>query len=109
MNEDKIFIMKNITKSFPGVRALDEVTFEVKKGEIHALVGENGAGKSTLIKILSGLYKQDSGEIFYKGKAIKINSPRQAKDLGISTIYQELNLCSNLTVADNIFLGNEES
>jgi ribose transport system ATP-binding protein len=109
MNEDKLFIMKDITKSFPGVRALDEVTLEVKKGEIHALVGENGAGKSTLIKILSGLYKQDSGQIIYKDKAIKINSPKQAKDLGISTIYQELNLCPNLTVADNIFLGNEKS
>lgn len=109
MNEDKILIMKNITKSFPGVKALDDVSFEVKKGEVHALVGENGAGKSTLIKILSGLYKQDLGQIIYKGKEIEVNSPRQAKNLGISTVYQELNLCSNLTVADNIFLGNEKS
>jgi len=109
MNEDKILIMKNIIKSFPGVKALDDVSFEVKKGEVHALVGENGAGKSTLIKILSGLYKQDSGQIIYKGKEIKVNSPRQAKNLGISTVYQELNLCPNLTVADNIFLGNEKS
>ena len=109
MNEDKILIMKNITKSFPGVKALDDVFFEVKKGEVHALVGENGAGKSTLIKILSGLYKQDLGQIIYKGKEIEVNSPRQAKNLGISTVYQELNLCSNLTVADNIFLGNEKS
>lgn len=109
MDSEAIFIMKDISKSFPGVKALDNVTFEVKKGEVHALIGENGAGKSTLIKILSGVYSQDSGQIFYRGKEIKIKNPRHAQDLGISTIYQELNLCQNLTVADNIFLGREIS
>ncbi len=109
MNNGDIFAMNNITKVFPGVKALDKVTFEVKPGEVHALVGENGAGKSTLIKILSGIYRQDEGQIFYKGKEIEIKNPRHAQELGISTIYQELNLCNNLTVADNIFLGREDS
>lgn len=109
MNKESIFVMKDISKSFPGVQALDKVIFEVNKSEVHALVGENGAGKSTLIKILSGVYSQDSGQIIYRGKAINIKNPREAKNLGISTIYQELNLCPNLTVADNIFLGNEDS
>jgi ribose transport system ATP-binding protein len=109
MNSETIFIMKDISKNFPGVKALDKVTFKVDRGEVHALVGENGAGKSTLIKILSGVYHQDSGQILYKGKEIDIKNPRYAQELGISTIYQELNLCPNLTVADNIFLGNEFS
>jgi len=109
MNSETIFILKDISKSFPGVKALDKVTYEVDRGEVHALVGENGAGKSTLIKILSGVYHQDSGQILYKGKEIDIKNPRYAQELGISTIYQELNLCPNLTVADNIFLGNEFS
>ena len=109
MNLETIFIMKDISKSFPGVQALDKVTFEVDRGEVHALVGENGAGKSTLIKVLSGVYHQDSGQILYKGQEIGIKNPRYAQELGISTIYQELNLCPNLTVADNIFLGNEFS
>ena len=109
MYNGKLFLMKNIFKSFPGVKALDGVTFDVSCGEVHALIGENGAGKSTLIKILSGVYSQDSGEIIYKGNVTKINTPRQAQELGISTIYQELNLCPNLTVVDNIFLGNEKS
>jgi ABC-type sugar transport system ATPase subunit len=109
MCKEKIFVMNNISKSFPGVKAIDQVNFEVDTGEVHALVGENGAGKSTLMKILSGVYSQDSGEIIFKGKEIKILNPKQAQVLGISTIYQELNLCPNLTVADNIFLGNEKS
>jgi ABC-type sugar transport system ATPase subunit len=109
MGDEKLFLMKGISKTFPGVKALDEVTFEVSRGEVHALVGENGAGKSTLIKILSGVYSQDSGEIIYKGNVVQINNPRQAQDLGISTIYQELNLCPNLTVMENIFLGNEKA
>ncbi len=107
MNSEAIFLMKDISKSFPGVQALDKVTFGVNQGEIHALVGENGAGKSTLIKILSGVYHQDSGQILYKGEEVSIKNPNQAKELGISTIYQEFNLCPNLNVADNIFLGNE--
>jgi len=108
MDSEKIFILKNISKRFPGVLALDNVTFEVYKGEVHALVGENGAGKSTLIKILSGVYHPDGGQIIYRGNEIKIGNPRQAQEFGISTIYQELTLCMNLTIADNIFLGNEE-
>jgi ribose transport system ATP-binding protein len=103
-----VFEMKNITKQFPGVLALDDVSFAVREGEVHALVGENGAGKSTLMKILSGLYHQDSGRIFYKEREYRNLSPRQVRDLGISTIYQELNLCPNLDVAENIFLGKEK-
>jgi ABC-type sugar transport system ATPase subunit len=108
-NKDIIFEMKNIRKQFPGVLALDDVSFEVVEGEVHALVGENGDGKSTLMKILSGLYHQDSGRIFYKSKEIRNFSTRQVRDLGISTIYQELNLCPNLDVAQNIFLGKEKT
>ena len=105
---DIVFEMKNITKQFPGVLALDDVSFAVREGEVHALVGENGAGKSTLMKILSGLYHQDQGKILYKGKEYRNLGPRQVRDLGISTIYQELNLCPNLDVAENIFLGKEQ-
>ena len=107
MEKEIIFKMQNISKHFPGVQALSKVTFDLRKGEVHALVGENGAGKSTLIKILSGIYHPDSGQIIYKGNPIIINNPKHAIELGISTIYQELNLCQNLTVAENIFLGNE--
>ena len=100
--------MKSIRKQFPGVLALDDVSFQLMEGEVHALVGENGAGKSTLMKILSGVYHQDSGSISYRGKEIRNLSTRQVRDLGISTIYQELNLCRNLDVAENIFLGKEK-
>ena len=106
MNEE-IFIMKNITKQFPGVKALDNVTFGVEKGKVHALVGENGAGKSTLMKILSGIYQLDEGEIYFHNKKLEHLNPKQVQELGICTIYQELNLCSNLTVGENIFLGKE--
>lgn len=109
LKSEAIFIMKDISKHFPGVQALDNVTFEVDRGEVHALVGENGAGKSTLIKILSGIQGPDSGQIFYKDQEIRINTPRDAQNLGISTIYQELNLCQNLTVAQNVFLGKEST
>jgi ribose transport system ATP-binding protein len=101
--------MRNISKSFPGVLALNDVNFSLDYGEVHALVGENGAGKSTLMKILSGAYHSDSGEILIAGKVVKIKSPRQAQDYGISTIYQELNLIPQLSVASNIFLGREPS
>ena len=109
IQSEAIFIMRDISKHFPGVQALDNVTFEVDKGEVHALVGENGAGKSTLIKILSGIQPPDSGQILYKEQEIKIKNPRAAQNLGISTIYQELNLCQNLTVAQNVFLGKEST
>lgn len=104
MNEFVLSI-QNITKTFPGVRALDNVELNVRPGTIHALVGENGAGKSTLMKILYGNYKADSGEIFIDGKKVEITSPIIAEDLGISIIFQELNLIPELSAGENIFLG----
>ncbi len=110
MDHEIVFIMRNISKTFPGVKALDNVTFEVRSGEVHALCGENGAGKSTLMKILSGLYRPDpGGAIIFRGRPVLINNARHAQDLGISIIHQELNLCRNLTVAQNIFLGREST
>ncbi|NPV54986.1 MAG: sugar ABC transporter ATP-binding protein [Firmicutes bacterium] len=100
-------VMSNISKTFPGVKALDDVTFEARKGEVHALVGENGAGKSTLIKILSGAYRPDEGEILLRGKRVEINTPVQAQQLGISVIYQELDLIPYMTIPENIFVGRE--
>ena len=103
---DETFLeMRNITKDFPGVRALDSVTISVKRGEVRALVGENGAGKSTLIKILSGAYQADRGEIWLEGVKREFGDPLQALKLGISTIYQEFNLVPQLTVSENIMLG----
>jgi len=99
--------MRGITKSFPGVRALKGVDFELEAGEVHALVGENGAGKSTLMKILSGLYTADEGEIRLHGKPITTTGIRSMLDAGVSVIYQELNLVRHLSVAENIFLGRE--
>ncbi len=99
--------MRSITKRFPGVLALSEVSFDVEAGEVHALVGENGAGKSTLMKILSGVYERDGGEILFKGKPYEPKSPRQAQVAGITTIYQELNQVPYLSVTENIFLGSE--
>jgi len=99
--------MRHITKTYPGVRALDNVDFEVAKGEVHALVGENGAGKSTLMKILAGAQPMDSGEILLDGAPVHITSPQKAMDLGISIIYQEFNLVPYLNAAENIFLGRE--
>src|SRR5512142_3295907 len=98
--------MKGIGKSFPGVRALQDVSLTVRQGQVHALLGENGAGKSTLIKILSGAYSKDEGEILFDGKPVPIRAPEDAQALGISTIYQEFYLARNLTVAENIFLGH---
>jgi ribose transport system ATP-binding protein len=98
--------MKGIGKSFPGVKALEGVNLTIREGQVHALLGENGAGKSTLIKILSGAYIRDEGEIYWEGKLANINGPQDAQALGISTIYQEFNLAPNLTVAENIFLGH---
>lgn len=101
------FEMKGISKSFPGVKALDNVSLFVRKGTVHALMGENGAGKSTLMKILAGIYKPDSGELFLKGDQVGFTNPRDALHYGISMIHQELSFISELTVADNIFLGRE--
>ena len=93
--------------TFPGVKALDKVDFTLRRGEIHALMGENGAGKSTLIKVLTGVYSKDEGDIFLKGieNAVAIHSPQDAQKVGISTVYQEITLCPNLTVAENMFIG----
>ena len=99
--------MRDIGKSFPGVRALDGVTLDLRAGEVHALVGENGAGKSTLMKILAGAQPADSGEILIDGKAVNIDSPRTAENLGIGMIYQEFNLVPALSAVENIVLGNE--
>jgi ribose transport system ATP-binding protein len=98
--------MKGIGKTFPGVKALEGVNLTIREGQVHALLGENGAGKSTLIKILSGAYSKDEGEIFFEGKPVDIRGPHDAQTLGISTIYQEFNLARDLTVAENIFLGH---
>lgn len=99
--------MEGICKSFPGVKALSEVSFQLKKGEIHTLMGENGAGKSTLIKVLTGVYTIDGGEITLNGNKISISSTQDAQNHGISTVYQEVNLCPNLSVAENIYIGRE--
>jgi ABC-type sugar transport system ATPase subunit len=99
--------MRDVTIDFPGVKALDGVDFRLLPGEIHALMGENGAGKSTLIKALTGVYDIDAGTIVVDGVEQRFNGPRQAQSAGISTVYQEVNLCANLTVAENILLGRE--
>ncbi|WP_051545492.1 sugar ABC transporter ATP-binding protein [Butyrivibrio sp. MC2021] len=101
--------MRGINKTFPGVRALQNVDFTLNKGEIHALMGENGAGKSTLIKVLTGVYTKDGGTIELEGKGeVSIHSPQEAQNNGISTVYQEITLCPNLTVAENMFIGREK-
>lgn len=100
-----ILEVKDVSKEFPGVKALDHVSLKVKKGEIHAFVGENGAGKSTLMKILNGNYKKDGGSILFDGKEVDIKSPVEARELGISIIFQELNLVPALSVAENMFMG----
>ena len=102
-----ILTMKGIDKSFPGVHALDHVDLEIRKGEVHALMGENGAGKSTLMKVLTGIYSKDSGSITYEGKEVEFTSPRDAQNAGIVIVHQELNMLNHLTVAQNIFIGRE--
>ena len=104
---DVILTMKDIDKSFPGVHALDHVNFEVRRGEVHALMGENGAGKSTLMKVLTGIYQKDSGSITYKGKETEFHNTREAQDAGVVIVHQELNMMGHLTVAQNIFIGRE--
>src|SRR5450759_3534068 len=99
--------MTGISKSFPGVHALDDCRFDLRPGEVHALVGENGAGKSTLMKILAGIYRRDAGSIRVKDSEVEIPTPHAAQSLGISIIHQELNLMYHLTVAQNIFIGRE--
>ena len=105
MKDRALLEMRNIDKTFPGVRALQNVQFTLEKGEIHALMGENGAGKSTLIKVLTGVYGKDGGDIFLEGQSVAIHSPQDAQNHGISTVYQEITLCPNLSVAENMFIG----
>ncbi|MEL7657960.1 MAG: sugar ABC transporter ATP-binding protein, partial [Bacillota bacterium] len=105
--QEYVVEMRGVSKSFPGVQALNNVHLEVKPGEIHALMGENGAGKSTLMKILNGLYQPDKGEVYLSGKSQKIDNPSKALSLGLAMIYQELNPVKDMSVAENIFLGRE--
>ena len=100
-------IMKGISKTFPGVKALDEVSFEIISGEVHSLIGQNGAGKSTLMGILNGITKPDDGQILFNNKVVKIDDPKDAFNLNLSIVHQEFALCNNLTVAENIYLGDE--
>ncbi|PIE04236.1 MAG: D-xylose ABC transporter ATP-binding protein [Spirochaetales bacterium] len=106
---DAILSIREVSKSFPGVKALNKVSIDVQRGSIHGIVGENGAGKSTLMKILSGVYKRDSGTIIFDGEEIGSTTPRHAMEMGLSIIYQELNLVNTMTVGENIFLGRFRS
>lgn len=108
MSEEIILKMEGITKLFPGVRALDAVQLELRKGEVHAVIGENGAGKSTLMKVLLGIYKPDGGTITYKGKPVQFTSPLDALAAGIAMIHQEISLIPTMDVAENIWLGREK-
>jgi len=109
LSKEHTLVLKNVSKYFPGVQALKDVTFEIKSGQVHAIAGENGAGKSTLIKILSGVYRMDDGEILLDGQPIQILSPSDAKKAGISVIYQELALVPELSVPQNVYLGKEQT
>ena len=106
MAKDIILTLKNITKEFPGVKALDDVTISIERGTIHGLVGENGAGKSTLIKVLAGIYQPNKGEVILDGKVQKFPTPIAARNAGIAVVHQEIKLAEPLTVAENMFLGN---
>jgi galactofuranose transport system ATP-binding protein len=106
---ENILKMEGISKSFPGVRALHNVDFVLRKGDIHALMGENGAGKSTLIKIITGVYEKDAGQIVLDGRPVNFKSPQDAQNMGIGTVFQEIALCPNLTVAENMFIGRSRN
>jgi monosaccharide-transporting ATPase len=106
-NSEYLISLEGIYKAFPGVQALENVNFNLKAGEIHGLVGENGAGKSTLIKVITGVERADAGTLSLRGEIIQVRSPQHAQELGISTVYQEINLCPNLTVAENVLIGRE--
>ena len=107
MSAPLLLEMRGMCKSFPGVRALQEVDFELRAGEVHVLLGENGAGKSTLMKILSGAYRSDAGEVRLEGRRVRLHPPVEARRLGINTIYQECSLVPHLPVYANVFLGRE--
>src|SRR4051795_10733696 len=100
--------LRSVSKNFGSVHALTDVDFEVKAGEVMALVGDNGAGKSTLVKVVAGIHAPDSGEILFEGKPVHVSSPKEASRLGIEVVYQDLALCDNLDVVQNMFLGREE-
>ena len=104
---DALISARGLSKAFNGVRALEDVQFDLRPGEVHVLMGENGAGKSTLMKILTGIYRRDAGEILLDGTPVDFTSPRQAQAAGISIVHQELNLMNHLTAAQNIFIGRE--
>jgi putative multiple sugar transport system ATP-binding protein len=108
---DVILEMRNITKTFPGVKALDNVSFSVRQGEIHALVGENGAGKSTLMKVLSGVYPHGTydGDIYFQGKECRFRDITESEEVGLVIIHQELALIPFLSITENLFLGNEQA
>jgi ribose transport system ATP-binding protein len=103
-DSEPLLQMRNISKAFPGVVALDDASISIARGEVHALVGQNGAGKSTLMKILSGAHRRDSGEILFEGQSIDFRTPQQAQASGVNTIYQEINLVPYRSVAENIFM-----
>lgn len=105
MQSEKVLEMQGICKTFPGVKALSNVNFTLRKGEVHALMGENGAGKSTLVKVMTGVYEKDAGRIEVEGRAVHFKSPQEAQNSGIGTVYQEITLCPNLTVAENMYIG----
>jgi len=109
LNDSEILCMKGIVKQFSGIRVLDEVNFDVRGGEVHALIGENGAGKSTLMNVLAGRFDDYRGSIRFDGRNVRISNPRQARDIGIAVIYQELSVLPNFTVAENIMLGDEKA
>ena len=107
--QETIVELSHINKTFPGVKALDDVSFDLRSGEVMALLGENGAGKSTLMKVLSGVYTRDSGSMKIFGQEVGDLTPRKAQELGVAIIHQELNMCAHLSVAENIFLGREKA
>ena len=102
---DSILRFEKITKKFPGVTALSDVSFDIREGEIHCLCGENGAGKSTLINMCGGVFSPNTGFIYLKEREVRIVSSRKSEELGISIVYQEVPLCTNMSISDNIFLG----
>src|SRR5919202_1283480 len=103
-----VLALEGVSKSFGPVNALDGVDFSVRRGEVVALVGDNGAGKSTLVKVIAGIHEADSGRILFEGQPVTITTPNDAVQLGIATVYQDLALCDNLDVVENLFLGREE-
>lgn len=107
MKGEGILEIRHVSKAFPGIKALSDVSLTLKKGTVHVLVGENGAGKSTLIKIINGMYQADEGEVWFDGEQVKIHTPKHMMELGVATIHQELSPVLDLTIAENIFLGQE--